>query len=314
MQIADADYTTLKLMMDHLAKQLAVEEREVLLAVDVFGTRAVWMRESTEWVKQCYVPDECPDMGVCVSRMSDGLVVIGGYEDLDEERHEASSLCYHFALSTGQWRKLENMATPRVCASAAEVRELKMLVVGGWKDRHVSDVCEWLDVRRGVWTPAASLPEPLGDQLVAAAAGRVYILQHCALYGSNFPLVEYDPVSDTHTHKTSVPDDVSDTQGSSLVGVANKIYLFGGEEKLALQYEPATEQWHQLVPFTAMVTMQNTGYYPMVKSADILLCVTNPEYDCETYGESDHSDSQRRTISYNVETKQWKILDFCLPF
>ena len=140
--------------------------------------------------------------------------------------------------------------------------------------------------------------------LVAASGGRVFILEH-SWFSHNTPdfqFIEYDPVSDTHTLKTSLPTHVQNTQKASLVGVAESIYLFGGEEKLTFQYEPGTEQWHELIPSPHMVT---TGYYPIVRSSDILLCG----------GFSEGKDKiWNRILSYNVYTKQWKILDFCLPF
>ena len=296
-QIENANYATLELMVNHLTQRL-VEKKNALLAMDVRGnTRAVWMRESTEWVKLCAVPDEGhKHYGVCVSRVSDGLVVAGGAI----EYGKLSSQCHHFSLSTGQWRQLENMRKPRNWASAAEVEEMMLLVVGGWcgTDDRYSDVCERLDVRRGVWSPAASLPKPLGYALVASAAGQVYILQGNSLFQletPNFLFVEYDPASDSHKQKTSLPEHVNDTLYASLVGVADKIYLFGCTQKLSLQYDPATEQWHKLVSPTAMV---GTEYYPFVRSTDILLC----------------KGEECKSISYNVETKLWEVLDFCLPF
>ena len=314
-QIEDADSTTLKMMVDQLTQRLAEKEamKNTLLAVDVRDTRAVWVRESTEWVKQCHVPDEYPLEGVCVSHVSDGLVIAGGMI----EHGTPNSQCHHFSLSTRQWRKLENMRTSRYYASAVEVEEMLLLVVGGrGSDGAEIDVCERLDIRRGVWTPAASLPTWMFSPLVAGAGGRVFFLEHSKFSGApnfpfglnifywsiqNFPLVEYDPASDSHTQKTSLPHHVWNTWNASLVGVAHKLYLFGGEEKLALQYELATEQWHKLVPSTDMIT---TGYYPVVRSTEILLCG----------GSSEGGHGRNRILSYNVNTKQWKILDICLPF
>ena len=301
-QVEADDGATLELMGDHIAQRLAEWNRKnPLLAVDVRDTRAVWMRESTEWVKQCDVPDECPKYySVCVSRVSDGLVVAGGR--MVGTVFEPSSQCHHFSLFTGKWRQLENMRTPRYWASAAEVEEMMLVVVGGNETGgRKSDVCERLDVMRGEWSSAASLPKPLLHPLVAAAAGQVYILEQWSFSGTpNFLFVAYDPASDTHKEKTSLPEHVNDTNLASLVGVADKIYLFGGRQKLALQYEPATEQWHELVSSTAMVSNEYYPfeYYPIVRSTDILLCA----------GE------RCRSISYNVETKHWRVLDVCLPF
>ena len=80
MQIQDANFATQKLFVDELTQRLIEKGKEaILLAVDVTGNnRAVWKSESTEWVEQCKLPDECPREGVCVSRVCDGLVVAGG--------------------------------------------------------------------------------------------------------------------------------------------------------------------------------------------------------------------------------------------
>ena len=307
----DADVATLELMVDHLTQFLAEKKRkDTMLAVDVL-MGAVWMRESAKWMKVCGVVHQCPNnYGVCVSRVSDGMVVAGGYWELGEDSLEVSSQCNHFSLSTGQWRELESMRTPRHWASAAEVEEMMLLLVGGREtgDR-VSGVCEWLDIRRGVWTSAASLPKPLAKPLVASAAGRVYILDQDEF--SDRLLVEYDPASDTHTYKTSLPCHVQDTLDASLVSVKDSIYLFGGEQRLSLHYEPATDQWHELLPNAHMASSK---YYPIERStsccgphpavcSDILLCIYRWD-----------SDEGHRSISYNVATKQWKVLDFCLPF
>ena len=308
MQIEDADVAAMEVMVDHLTQRLAQKKENTLLAVDVIGggANAVWMRESTDWVKLCAVPDKRHHQGgICVCHVSDGIVISGGCSTPMNIYLEAYPQCYHFSLSTRQWRALNNMRTPRFDAAAAEVEEMMLLVVGGCEGYYQDDddrdsaVCEWLDIRRGVWTPAACLPKPMMSPLAAAAVGRAYILQQSWTKGTHhFLFVEYDPASDTHTQKTSPP--VQGTGDASLVGVADKIYLFGGSQKLSLQYEPATEQWHELVTSPDMVS---TWYYPIVRSTDIVLCA----------GRS-RSEEKNRSISYNVKTKQWTVLDFCLPF
>ena len=296
-QIQGADPATIQQMVKQL--EVGGDTKDILLTVSTKEEeRALWIMEGEQWVEQSDIPEECQLADVCFGRVSDGIVVAGGEDD----DYTVYSQCHHFSVHTRQWKKLHDMPTARFCASAVEVEEMRLMVVGGvGSNWEVSAVCEIIDIVSNKWTSAAPLPTPMGKPLVAAAAGRAFILPQYNMTPSTRILM-YDPSTDTHTHRSQVPDNVRDTWGACLVAVAQKLYLLGGEERLAVQYDPRTNQWVKLTPPTAMYTGYH-GCCAVVKSHHIMVCG----------GDTEGRYDSNRIDEYNTTTGEWRMIDMRLP-
>ena len=272
-------------------------ENNFVLAVETYLKRAVWVLEGDNWQKVADVPTECLDEFACIGQVSGGIVIAGGYDG------SVASQCHHFSLDTRQWRKLDNMVRPRYSASAAEFDDMKLLVVGGCDSSELATaVCQILNVVSGKWTPTASMPEPLERPLVAAASGFVFILPQDEIT-SNTRILQYDPSTDSHTYRAYLPDGVQDTYGACLVGTGDKLYLLGGEERLAWQYDIHTDQWIQLTQPSAKYVYYE-GCCAVVRAKNIMLC-----------GGSSEEGRERDLIEeYDVKKQSWRILDTRMPF
>ena len=101
-------------------------KKDILIAVHVRGQkRGVWILEGSRWIKQCDVPEDFPKTGVCFCAVEDGLLAMGG-----KIKMKNSSVCYHYSLSEGRWRKLPDMIVPKRCAQAVEISPMLVMVVG----------------------------------------------------------------------------------------------------------------------------------------------------------------------------------------
>ena len=292
---------------------------DLLLAVDLsHNTRAVWILQHNLWIKQGNVPTDFPEKGVCFCAVSGGLVGMGG----EISYHRKSAKCYHFSISTCQWRKLPDMITPRTDASAAEFQAMVVMVVGGRESKdHDSSVCEMLDVRTGQWSTIASLPEPFILPLVSAANGKVFILKHLdgqpchqQLWQQNAPepepgfcLIQYDPVSDTHTKKCPLLVNAIDYMAYDTVAKGDKVYLLG---KIDAEYNCRSNQWRVLHIESGTVSYTNltgndikyfcTSLSATVRGENILLC--GGHTSCDTI------------VEYNPATRRKELWDIRLPF
>ena len=188
------------------------------------------------------------------------------------------------------------MPTARYDASAVVLDEI-LLVFGG-KDESFSSlsVCEKFHL--GMWHSIVSMLEPLDKPLVASAGGKVFIVPQ-----SNSPnkIQQYDPKANSFSWVAQIPDDISDTWYASLVAADENLYLLGGEQRLAVQYNPATDQWVQLLHKPA--AKYNYGCCAVVQFGKILLC-----------GGSNDDSNRNMAEEYDLQTQQWKRVDLKLPF
>ena len=165
--------------------------------------------------------------------------------------------------------------------------------------------CMVLDVRRNTWSQAASLPSPVSHASVAAVAEKVFILRQISsppTFNNQFSV--YDPSTNTRESRPHLPGNVSgNTEMACLVGVNNKVYVFGGGLRLALEYKPLSNQWVQLVPPNLRYVSHWGCCGVVMKSGNILICGgTTQGIKCDMIEE------------YNPSTKTWKTLDIYLPF
>ena len=278
------------------------DKKNVLLAVDVFEKRAVWMMSDTQWIMCGGVPARCPTRSVCFGKVSGGIIVTGGW---DTENTRCSLQCHYFSVATKHWKKLSNMMTPRYLASAVEIDDMKLMVLGGRNNTGLAvAVCEILDVQRNEWASAAGMPKPGDDVLVAMASGSVFIVPQEKITDRTCITVYY-PSADTYTEKARLPDNILNSTGACMVGVRDMVYLFGarGVERFALQYNPADDQWIKLTPPSAEYSWDYgccAICCAIVRDKNILLC--GGSVWCNMIEE------------HNVEKQEWKILDTCLPF
>ena len=257
---------------------------------------------SSEWEHQSDIATDHDLADICFCTMSDGIVALGGKCYSCAEPHSVRN-CYHFSLSTRQWRSLPDMPTARFWASAVELAIGDILFLFGGMDEsyNVLDVCEKFHVSDCVWSATASLVEPLCKPLVATAAGKVFIIPRVVLIFPGTKIQQYDPILDSFSLAAQLPDYVLNTWEASVVSAGDRLYLLGGEQRLAVQYSPAADQWVQLRSQPA--ARYERGCCAVVHSGKILLCGGSKDGDC------------RNTVEeYDTQTQQWNIADLKLPF
>ena len=266
------------------------DTNDKLMAVDVFHSKAVWVLEVGKWGKLCGLPNECLEC-CCISLVCDHLVFVCKHVTLS------------FSLSTKQWKRLKQMPTSRSSSSAVVLNE-KLFVMGRSFEWNILNVCEILHVKHNLWSSAPSLPVPIGKPLLAALLSRIYILpQRRQLSSKRTHLLVYDPLSFTYEYRAKLPGNIDSTLGACLVGVTDMLYLLGGDEGLAWQYNPNTNLWIQLVTPTARYDWHR-GCCPVVTDDNILLCGGGTEGGCPW----------SMIEEYSTKTQQWKVLDIHLPF
>ena len=278
----------------NLSTQDNPKTEETLLALDTYSPRIIWLLRGTQWVKLSDLPDECPEFNVCVCGVSDGIVMFGGETD-----GVYTSLCYHFSVITKQWKRLTDTPNSLARASAVEFDDMRVLVAGGTNaEGKRLDTCMVLDVNHNTWSQAASLPSPDYYILLATMAGHIFILPQTSL---NPQISVYDPSANTHTLLSCLPSNAGNTWGAWLMGVNNKVYLFGGKQRLALEYNPFSDQWIQLVQPNLWYSAYGCG--AAVKSGNILICGGSTEEgkECDMIEE------------YNPATNKWTTLSICVP-
>jgi hypothetical protein len=303
-----------KHVLDQLSR-LRVEGGQ-LLAVSVHeDDRGVWVHEGSEWERVCDVPDECGDWRVCLSKVADGFVACGGWRNNKLLPHT-----HHFSLLTRQWRRLRDMRTPRRYASAVEYDDMKVLVAGGeTDDLEDSAVCDVLDCKNNIWVAVESLPKALVKPLMAAEAGQVYLLEQDNDLKKPRILIT-DPSTSkqaskkgilkrfsfkSHWYTSARPEDVTSTEGACLAAAAQRLYLLGGRQQLALCYNLLTEQWERLTPPSLRYSGWS-GCCDVVAAARITV-----------YGGRSSTEGEKETNRaevYDRRARRWHTLDMRLPF
>ena len=275
-------------------------KKDALIAVHVREKqRGLWILEGSRWVKQCDVPKDLPDDGVCFCAVTGGLLAMGGVIN-----KQTSPVCYHYSLSERRWRKLPDMIIPRQSAKIVEISPMLVQVFGG---DYQNCSYEILDIKQGKWSSVK--PELYkSPQHAASTDGRVFIGEYRTVlvsqfgdYNEHYNVSEYHPSSGERTH---VALDIhifrrspsSDPGDFDMAAVAGKLYLVG---KINREYDITT----QCVTKLPKPKARYTGCCATVRGKNILLC--------GSYGEE-----YRSTVmeEYNTATRQWKMLDVSLPF
>ena len=255
-------------------------KKDTLIAVRLREQRGVCALEDSRWVRQCDVPKDIPQYGVCCCAVADGLTMMGGIKDGGLN----SSVCYRYFLSEKRWRKLPGMITAKSRVRAVEISPMVVMVAG-----------ELLDIRLGKWSSVKSLPEYNADASAAVADGRVFILKPFTDH-SNHELVEYHPASDSCT-TTQIDIPIDRLLNCEMTVVAGKLYLVG---RINMEYDLTTGHVTQLPKPTASYIL---SHCIAVRGKNILLCGgSHMHHFCDVIEE------------YNTVTKQWKILNTFLPF
>ena len=191
-------------------------------------------------------------------------------------------------------------------ASAVALDDTRVLMVGGFcLQKRQFKVCEILNIKCDTRSSAASLPEPLIQPLVSLAAGQVFIVPKKSNLPYIFPtwMLVFDPRENTHSYISRLPRSVRTTEGACLTSTEDKLYLLGGEQSLAQQYDIVSKEWMQLQPPISRYSLRY-GCCAVVRGDSILLCGGSTEEDNE----------RNRVEEYNTRTKKWEMLDSYLPF
>ena len=265
----------------------------VLLAVN---RRSVWVRVGSVWQQQPeLLPEEHPDYHKSFCAVPDGIVAIGGVW-----RNNVSLMCHHFSVHTRSWKRLPDMPTARGSASAVVLGNV-LMVLGGCDKHDVLAVCEKFHMTDGVWSSAAPMIECLWTPLVAVVTNKVHIVPRSTISPCTM-MQQYDNTADRFSWAAQLPQHVRDTWGACLVAADEKLYLLGGEQRLAIQYSPAADQWTQLLS-QPPARYDFRGCCSVVHDGKLLLC-----------GGKTEGNNRNLVEEFDINTKQWKITDVKLPF
>ena len=283
-------------LVDQITK-LVIRKEDTLVAINMHGdknARGVWIQRTGEWIKLCDVPYKLDVYNTCIGCVPGGFVIIN-VEDSDSDL-----LSCFFSLTTNQWKRLKKIPSVGVWSSVVALDDNLVLTVGGYQ----SVVCEILDIKQNIWTSAASLPEPLEKPLVSLAAGQVFIVPQKSDLPYIFPvwMFVYDPRKNKHSYRSRLPRSVTNTRGACLTSMKDKLYLLGGVQGLAVQYDIILNQWMQLQPPSASYFWWD-GCCAVVRGDSILLCGGSTEMGLEC----------NRIEAFNTRRRKWKMLDSCLP-
>ena len=273
----------------------SLQPDNVLLAVK---ERSVWVRVGSVWEKQPDVlPEEHPVFDISFCTVPDGIVAIGGWFMTN-----VSSMCHHFSVHTRSWKRLPDMPTARGDVSAVLLGNV-LMVLGG-EDKHDNDlaVCEKFHMTDGVWSSSAAMLEPLWRPLVAVATNKVYIVPQDPTISPGRMMQQYDNTADRFSRAAQLPQHVHNTWKACLVTADEKLYLLGGEQRLAVQYSPAADQWTQLLS-QPPARYGWCGCCGVVHDGKLLLCGGKTE--------GNHWDLVEE---FDIITQQWKKTDVTLPF
>ena len=272
----------------------SLQPDKVLLAVK---ERSVWVRVGSVWEKQPDVlPNEHPVSAISFCAVPDGIVAIGrGLPG------NISVMFHHFSVHTRRWRRLPDMPTAR-CNVSAVLLGNALMVLGGC-DKHYNNlaVCEKFHMTDGVWSSSAPMIEPLWRPLVAVVTNKVYIVPRDSTISPGTMMQQYDNTADRFSRAAQLPQHVQNTLAACLVAADEKLYLLGGEQRLAVQYSPAADQWTQLLSQPSAEYIW--GCCGVVHDGKLLLCGGRTE------GRDDNIVQE-----FDFITQQWKITDVKLPF
>ena len=196
--------------------------------------KSVLLENKSGWEHLSDMPTAHPYEQICFCTLSDGILAIGGIS----RDNIPSRLVHHFSLHTRNWLRLKNMPAARSGTSAAVLPHDVVLVVGG------SLSCEKFYVMSNKWRPATSLPESLFTPLVASAVGQVYVVPHDDNIQGGI-MHEYQPSTNDFAC-IDLPTYIRSTAEACLFGHEDLLYLLGGEQNLATQYNTHTQQWTEL--------------------------------------------------------------------
>ena len=269
---------------------------EVLLAV---RERSVWVRVGSGWEKQAdLLPEEHHRISICLCTLPDGICAVGG-----GSADNVSSMCHHFSVHTRRWRRLPDMPTARGDVSAIVLGHV-LVVLGGWdKHYHELAVCEKFHMADGVWSSAAPMIEPLWGPLVAAEGNNIYIVPRDGRISPSTRIQQYDPTADRFSTAAQLPGQVQNTWCACLVAADEKLFLLGGEQRLAVQYSPAADQWTQLLS-QPPARYDLSGCCGVVHNDKLLLCG----------GKTEGTLDSKLVEEFDIKTQQWKTTDIKLPF
>ena len=273
----------------------ALREATPQFALIAVNNSQLWVQTSSTWERQSAIPIKEAIDHICFCSVPGAIISLGG-----RDYTQAMSHCYHFSQSTCQWKSLPDMPTARYGVSAIVLSDILFVFGGRYDVDNECNVCEKFHMRDDVWSPAASMMEEMFEPLVATALGKVFIMPRGSGISPDSKIQQYDPTADSFSWAAQIPEYVQDTQETCLVAAGDKLYLFGGEDNLAVQYSPAVEQWVRLQ--SQPPNMYGFGCCAVVHGGKILLC-----------GGSTDDFHYNMVEEYDVQTQQWKVADFKLP-
>ena len=209
--------------------------------------------------------------------------------------------CVLYQKLEDSWALLPASPDAIMGASAVCVEGTKVYVVGGL-DSHM-DKMHCLDLFTKRWSTCPKILKGLVWPLVGCVEKCIYVL--CSTHplqkkqGNDITLQCFDTTSSTWSWKRSLPKNVKDTRGASIVTVAHQLYIIGGFGDICLSYDSTNDTWTRLTP----PYHQHAYGAGMYFKNRIVLC-----------GGRSKSGSESDMIeNYNMTTNKWQVSAVKLP-
>ena len=181
-----------------------------------------------------------------------GIFAAGGSHKVTESL--PSPQCFLYDRKDDTWLDLPPLSSPVEGASAVSL-ENNVYVMGGVEGR--GDIVERLDLRTRTWYRCKNMIQPCASPILAQHDHFIYAIfntadenrQHANESGGGgvgISVQRYNTRTNYWSFCASLPRHVKSTAGASVTTAVDKIYLFGGEDCLALMYSPHMNTWTSL--------------------------------------------------------------------
>ncbi len=200
------------------------------------------------WTTRTNMPTERWEHYTCA--VDGKIYVIGGAGPVYQALHTVEE----YDPATDTWTAKSEMPTARQGLSVSVVNG-KMYAIGGGVSSSASyskidtfSTVEEYVPESDTWTTKSPMPTARGWHSASVLDGKIYIFggsQDTGPGGGHVLTVEvYDPVTDTWSQKSDMPEARAAGSGSVVDG---KIYLFGGYggKQRVDEYDPLTDTWTQ---------------------------------------------------------------------
>ena len=245
----------------------------------------------------------CTDrFGTAICITPKGIICAGGAPV--NRLSAATTDCVLYDVEKDEWVALAPLPVPTWCAGAVCVGNYSLMVIGGHAER-IKNV--WiLDFRTRTWTDYPDLLQGVVWPAVGCIDRIVFVVSPTNRWsetgrrgsGVSLQCLNTTTANPSWEFKTSLPNCVTNTNGTSAVTCAGQLYLIGGDDRLCLRYDPTADAWTVL----AQSLQPHNAGAALVMNNKIITCG-----GCTGDAGTDNMEE------YDPSTNTWKLLPVKLP-